>query len=134
MHAESASAKPLLEKLQALDCQNLPKFPKFCLGTAKSQLRQTFFGGNHPFPVKLSSPLPRNPPAVKCGIYLVLYVFLYFVILGESRFPPKKFYNINYWIELWQLGTGVARCLWAWLSEFEQLDHTNGLQGYIEST
>ena len=40
MHAESASAKHLLEKLQALDCQNLPKFPKFRLGMAKSQLRQ----------------------------------------------------------------------------------------------
>ena len=42
MHAESASTQSLLENLQALDCQNLPKFPKFCLGTAKSQLRRMF--------------------------------------------------------------------------------------------
>ena len=25
--------------------------------------------------------------------------FFNFLILGKSRFPPKKFYNINYWTE-----------------------------------
>ena len=34
-----------------------------------------------------------------------------FLILGKSRFPPKKFYNVNYWVRNPQLSETLKRAV-----------------------
>ena len=88
---------------------------------------KTFFGGNLDFPKinklkKVCSTITNLHKNVKTMLYLAkLYfktvyyfwnsIFLQIQLRGKSRFsrfPPKKFYNINYWIGSRSIGRNLS--------------------------